>query len=86
MRANISARVASATVYFILNVYHIRLFSFGFEVGNPSLKNLLPSPAIGIMICSDLCIYYIRFFIRNLRETYGTGIYCLLINGGRASR
>ena len=62
MRTNISARIASATVYFILNVYHIRLFSFGFEVGNPSLKNLLPSPAIGIMICSDLyCIYCFLF-------------------------
>ena len=75
MRANISARIASATVYFILNVYHIRLFSFGFEVGNPSLKNLLPSPAIGMMICNNLCISFYLLFTRCLRETYGTGIY-----------
>ena len=73
MRTNISARIASATVYFILNVYHIRLFSFGFEVGNPSLKNLLPSPAIGIMICHDLCISLLSSFLsltRDIRDRY----------------
>ena len=62
MRTNISARIASATIYFIYNVYHILIFPFGFGVVHPSFMHRLPSPAIGIMICSDLCIYYIRFF------------------------
>ena len=66
MRANISARIASTTIYFIRDVYHILIFPFGFGVVHPSFMHRLPSPAIGIMICSDLCI----FLFASLLATY----------------